>query len=329
MSLFPCERDKRFRLAFLAGDGTEESPHLIYTADELNLLGLFPYELDAHFKLMADLDLSTDAGDPFHIIRSFAGVFDGNGKTISNFTCALPDQERVGLFGHVAGDRACIQNVGLIDPNVIGGACVGSLIGYAENVTVENCYVRGGSIRASTSVGGLVGKNEGTLICCYSASAVSGDAETGGLVGSNTGTIRHCYAISSVSGDMGIGGLAGTNTVFCERIDYGALGYESVCHTGHIWHCYSAGPVAGNTRTGGLVGDNRSVVVGSFWDTDTSHQRAGFGGTGKDTPQMQTANTFLDAGWDFVGETANGSEDIWWIREGQDYPRLWWEAAAE
>jgi hypothetical protein len=39
----------------------------------------------------------------------------------------------------------------------------------------------------------------------------------------------------------------------------------------------------------------------------------------------QEASTFLDAGWDFVGETANGTEDIWWILEGKDYPRLWWE----
>jgi len=22
---------------------------------------------------------------------------------------------------------------------------------------------------------------------------------------------------------------------------------------------------------------------------------------------------------------ANGTEDIWWILEGKDYPRLWWE----
>jgi len=41
---------------------------------------------------------------------------------------------------------------------------------------------------------------------------------------------------------------------------------------------------------------------------------------------MQTAGTFLEAGWDFVGETTNGTEDIWWILEGKDYPRLWWEA---
>ena len=41
------------------------------------------------------------------------------------------------------------------------------------------------------------------------------------------------------------------------------------------------------------------------------------------------AMAFLEAGWDLVDETANGTEDIWWILEGQDYPRLWWEAAEQ
>jgi hypothetical protein len=44
---------------------------------------------------------------------------------------------------------------------------------------------------------------------------------------------------------------------------------------------------------------------------------------------MQTASTFLEAGWDFIDETANGTEDIWWIDEGNDYPRLWWELITE
>jgi hypothetical protein len=30
-----------------------------------------------------------------------------------------------------------------------------------------------------------------------------------------------------------------------------------------------------------------------------------------------------------VDEAANGTEDIWWILEGQDYPRLWRELIAE
>ena len=53
------------------------------------------------------------------------------------------------------------------------------------------------------------------------------------------------------------------------------------------------------------------------------------GGTGLTTGEMQTAKTFLDAGWDFMHETTNGTEDIWWIREGRDYPRLWWEGTEE
>jgi hypothetical protein len=58
---------------------------------------------------------------------------------------------------------------------------------------------------------------------------------------------------------------------------------------------------------------------------ETSGQDTSVWGTGKTTAEMQTKSTFTDAGWDFVDETANGTEDIWWIDEGRDYPRLWWE----
>ena len=50
---------------------------------------------------------------------------------------------------------------------------------------------------------------------------------------------------------------------------------------------------------------------------------------GKTTAEIQTAVTFLDAGRDFVGETENDTEDIWWILEGKDYPRLRWEATTD
>jgi hypothetical protein len=73
------------------------------------------------------------------------------------------------------------------------------------------------------------------------------------------------------------------------------------------------------------VGYNRDSITSSFWDIQTSGQTTSAGGSGKTTAEMQTANTFLEAGWDFVAETANGTDDIWWILEGQDYPRLWWE----
>ena len=36
----------------------------------------------------------------------------------------------------------------------------------------------------------------------------------------------------------------------------------------------------------------------------------------------KTRSTFIDIGWDFVDEVANGTDFIWDIREGITYPRL-------
>ncbi len=44
---------------------------------------------------------------------------------------------------------------------------------------------------------------------------------------------------------------------------------------------------------------------------------------------MRAAETFLGVGWSFMGETANGTEDVWGINEGKDYPPLWWELITE
>jgi len=42
-------------------------------------------------------------------------------------------------------------------------------------------------------------------------------------------------------------------------------------------------------------------------------------------PHDENIGTIIEAVWDFVDETENGTDNIWWINEGQDYPRLWWE----
>jgi len=111
--------------------------------------------------------------------------------------------------------------------------------------------------------------------------------------------------------DYYVGGLVGRN-------------YDSIamsCNTG---------TVSGDESIGGLVGDGLpSYVTACFWDIETSGLSSSDGGTGKTTAEMKTATTFLEAGWDFMGETANGTEDIWWIDEGQDYPRLWCELIPE
>ena len=305
---------------FITGAGTQIDPYLIYTPEQLNMIGLFLCDWDKHFKLMADIDLGGYMGTSFNIIgyyrsfsddKPFTGVLDGNGHIISNFTYILTEGDYIGLFGYVYdGD---IRNLGLIDPNVDAGSgnFVSSLVGI-NGGTIAGCYVEGGSVSGDYSVGGLAGVNDdGTITNCYSKSDVSGDLYVGGLVGMNwdgTSTISNCYSKSDVSGDNGVGGLVGSN---------GST----------ITNCYSTGSVSGTSwQTGGLLGYNyyKGTLTNSFWDVETSGQDKGYGGTGLLTAKMQTISTFTNAGWDFVGETANGTNDIWFILQ-QDYPHLWWE----
>jgi hypothetical protein len=308
--------------AFSGGTGEPNNPYLISTANELNSIGYNHRLMDAHFKLINDIDLT---GVDFYSIGAsqypFAGTFDGNGKTISDLVGTQ------GLFEYVRGEYAQIKNLGLIDPNIHSeaGNSAGSLAGFLRNGTIINCYTQGGSVSGNDRIGGLVGNNSSSIANCYSSASVSGGARIGGLVGANSnGTITNCYAKGSVSGNYyAFGGLVGGN------------------YAGTIKNCYSVGHVQEPSvqvfsplDIGGLIGStsNDGTVITSFWDTQTSGQTTSAGGkpsTGGiplKTDEMQTATIFLIVGWDFVDETANGTEDIWWINEGQDYPRLWWEA---
>jgi hypothetical protein len=105
----------------------------------------------------------------------------------------------------------------------------------------------------------------------------------------------------------------------------GLIGYER----GDVTQCYSTGAVSGQHYVGGLIGHDWGAVTNCFWDIETSGQSTSAGGVGRTSAEMQTARTYLEAGWDFVDEMENGTEDIWWIDEGNDYPRLWWELIPE
>jgi len=247
---------------FLGGSGTQGDPYQISTAEELNLINSFPCELDAHFILVNDIDLSGYTGgyDPeFNIIGNignpFTGVFDGNDHRILNFTygcwwdspfCATRDY--VGLFGYVAGPGH-VKNIGMENVNIDFRAMgewnyVGGLVGYNYYGTITNCYSTG-SINEegiyyggyTNFVGGLVGYNHGASMSdCYSTCSANGIYCIGGLVGwNNYGTITNCYSTGSVWGGMWVGGLVGVD-------DYGI-----------ITSCYSAGDVSGSLA-GGLVG---------------------------------------------------------------------------
>ncbi|MHC4157509.1 MAG: GLUG motif-containing protein [Planctomycetota bacterium] len=300
------------------GSGEPNDPYLIYSADQLNTMGLVYCHLDKYFKLVADINLASYTGKAFNIIGDevirFRGVFDGNGHTISNFTYECNTIDYIGLFRFVDGWNgvAEIRNLRLLNPDInapgyekggelLGGEYVGALVGRSVYGTITNCYVQGGCVRGRWDVGGLVGSIwRAQILNCYSATDAVGEDSIGGLIGENhPGFVSNCYASGSVSGQGYVGGLIGINE-------------------GTIWHGYSTGTVSGLYSVGGLIGVDQGVVKDSFWDVQTSGQISGDGGIGKTTAEMKTAGTFI--GW---GSCEN--EGVWTIDEGNDYPRLWWE----
>lgn len=347
---------------FLAGSGTEDDPYLIYTAEDLCLVGRAMCDWDKHFRLMVDIDLYAYKGPEFDTIGitssafPFAGVFDGNGHAIANFNYTCTNATGAGLFGYVhgpiTGPNAEIRNLRLIDPNVGAGSgnCVGSLIGYLTLGGAYNCYVEGGTVSGGNQVGGLAGRvNGGSIIECYTKGRITGNDRVGGIVGEITGSVTNSYCEADIIGSNDVGGLVGYNSAYGHITDCyaegrvagidgvggiaGCNGFSSSWneYPGTITRCYCTCKVSGNPETtGGLLGLHiLGEVTSSFWDIETSGQDTSAGGTGKTTAEMQTATTFIEAGWDFVGETDNGTEDSWWIIEGQEYPHLWWELIPE
>jgi len=320
---------------YSGGKGTADDPYQIATAEDLITLGETPEDYDKHFILTADIDLDPNLpdGQVFvqAVIPKFAGVFDGNDHVI--FDLKITGGSYIGLFGRL--EEAEVKDLGLVDVNITAsGDYVGGLAGFS-NGDISNCYSTG-AVAGNKIIGGLVGDNneDGAIFKCYSTGSVSGDGPVGGLVGQNGiivnvgeegffygGWIDNCYSTCSVTGNTSVGGLVGCNEV------------------GAIINCYSSGSVFGNENVGGFIGDNNNQVTDCFWDMDTSGvlNLCGTNTTeiecddsfGKTTAEMQMAQTFTDAGWDLIGETENGTDDIWWILEGWDYPRLWWQLPAD
>ena len=245
---------------YSGGTGEPNDPYRIATANDLNDIGNHSEDRWSHFVMVNDVNLADYNGTQFNIIGSwsnpFAGVFDGNGHTVFNFTYECNNTNYVGLFGVVDEENAEIRDVALVDPNVDGGNgdSIGALVGRLETGGIIGCRVNGGKVSGGGYVGGLVGDNTiGAISNCQAMTCVSGHSQTGGLVGyvsiHKRGTVLNCWSRSSVRGDMETGGLVGANF-------------------GHIWNCCASGVVEGtSSRTGGLVGCHWYGMVSNSYFT--------------------------------------------------------------
>ena len=221
----------------------------------------------------------------------YKGIFDGNGHSISgvyvNRDEAADDvdirfKSSIGLFGYHDG---VIRNLGILDSYMRGNYCIGSICGYNNCGTIQNCYstARVGGV---LYIGGISGRiHYGIVENCYNAGNVCGNREIGGICGDNYSIIESCYNIGSVSGNEDIGGIAGwgydveDDSDSCEIVDCynmgkvtgkknvgGICGYD---YCSLVENCYSQATVSGNTNVGGICGKGyKADFQNAYYDSN-------------------------------------------------------------
>jgi hypothetical protein len=329
------------------GSGTALDPFLISTLWDLKSLSGKPVSWNKYFIQTADIDASEtvtwNEGEGFLPIGdyqlNFTGSYDGQGHSLSGLYSKRPTIAYIGLFGYISG--ASISNITIAGCSLHGYRFVGAVAGYSNNSSsITGCSSSGSLISEDIYAGGITGElsNTSTLQNSFSSCIVLAGDYAGGITGRNyQSTIFECYATGNVSGTTNVGGIAGYfhggtiinsyssgNVSGIDKIG-GFVGYLSYST---LTNCYSTGHVTGTGYVGGFIGSSlSSTATNCFWDIETSGQTISEGGLGKTTAEMKTLSTFTNATWDFVGETVNGTDDIWNINVyyNDGYPYLSWQ----
>ena len=166
-------------------------------------------------KLTADIDLQNELWTPIGQTGStqFKGIFDGQGKTISNLNIDSSSQTgghySSGIFGWL--NAAIVKNVKVNVANVQGNHNVGVIAGYMETAgcTIENCHVTGATV---------IGKHATNAACGDKVGVIVGHAGNTGV------SVNGCTAASSTvtaGRDAGqiVGGATEANVIDCSATD--------------------------------------------------------------------------------------------------------------
>ena len=218
--------------ASFSGSGTKDNPYKIYNEWDLcrleDLVNAGNDFKGKYFRLMNNLDLAERIWYPIGVRsdRSFAGLFDGNNKTISNMAIVLKDADNQNYYSY-----------GLF----------GFMKGVIRHLNMTNAYVvidRTGSNAAVTLMAGL--------LCGLVATDFSTD---------DYGAVYECNIQGSIGGSVSnnfnltyIGGLAGSVTnpvaIYKCKVDV-SLTPQDIRHVGGIVGLSSSLPDISKERENG------------------------------------------------------------------------------
>lgn len=213
--------------AMFEGEGTEQNPYLIQSADDLWALSNFTKgksftDTNTYFKLTADIDVSADNWLPIcssaeagwvSEANSFNGNFDGNGKTITFVGNYTGDTWAKGLFSAVGGYVHDLTLRGSI--NIEKGR-VGSLASMAmAGARIENITSYVNITAGNNQAGGIIGyiaTNNVTITNCKNYGTITARELVGGIVGGcwTNVTYTNCENHGDVTATSArAGGIAG------------------------------------------------------------------------------------------------------------------------
>ena len=288
------------RVTSMDGIGTEESPYIISTAEQLSEIQTIVNDGDAfagaYFRLGNDVTLPADWTPIGTKDTPFGGSIDGNGKLLTVPAGGMP------LLGYVK--NAAVKDLNIYGEQIEGAGLVNSYCGVGLSgsaIVIDNVTLKSGS---KTLKSGLVAAGPGNGYASASMTFVitirnctieenvvvgySGDeSQIGSIAARVNGTIENCVSYATVKGKSYVGGILGTRDNAmgqCEVINsafHGAVeatgtyaggivggGYDnSTAPNGacpSIIGCTVDGTVSGNVGVGGIFGGDGFVA--QTWD---------------------------------------------------------------
>lgn len=265
---------------FASGAGTQGDPFIIDCDGYLrNISTANAKAAGCYYKLTytpapgADFEPICSPADPF------AGIFDGNGKTIEGWEIRpLADKRNYfGFFGAVTeGAEVASLNFsrcslyitndgGSVNKADNGFAWVaGTNNGTLRDIAVTDCTIACETGTTPLNVGGIAANNNGTVLRCTASGAISAAADRnktdeftcGGIAAYNyaTGVVDQCVNHASITAMNQVGGVVGMNG-------------------GKVTGSGNTGAITANYYFGGVVGyttsSSAACVIEKCYNTGT------------------------------------------------------------
>ncbi|NMC57696.1 MAG: hypothetical protein GYA50_10795, partial [Eubacteriaceae bacterium] len=328
---------------YFSGEGTDVSPYIISTSDDLITFASLinsgdEYYLNQYYLLNSNIDLSTVSNfTPIGGSYSFNGTFDGGGHVIKgvNITAIVSSGNigHIGLFGTCSGT---VKNLGIMQ-NKITAVCnsssyIGSLIGYATNAQIINCYSTtdiSATGSALTYGGGICGYSLNSDISgCYNTGSIYA-REAGGIIGNSTnGVISRCYNSGRINAWYYAGGLVGSGSAdFTDCYNDGNVGASADTNYAGgiigesdanclIQNCRNTGQVKSSESNGAIIGwDTASCNLISCYYLDNNSNAVG-------NPALTGNMRALAAMQDIATYSGYNFESVWIMPPYNSFPYL-------